>query len=71
MNLIRSSGLGGDSRIFGQMEVIKISPIFCFNNILSYLGLQEVFHVFLNKFEIAVSHLFHIIFSNDKFTLVS
>ena len=27
---------------------------------------QEVFHVYLNKFEIAVSHLFLIIFSNNK-----
>ena len=32
--------------------------------------IQEVFHVYLNKFEIAVSHLFRIIFSNNKFTLV-
>ena len=34
-------------------------------------GLQEVFHVYLNKIEIAVSHLFLIIFSNNKFTLVN
>ena len=33
--------------------------------------LQEVFHVYLNKFEIALSHLFLIIFSNNKFTLVN
>ena len=33
--------------------------------------IQEVFHVYLNKFEIAVSHLFLIIFSNYKFTLVN
>ena len=33
--------------------------------------IQEVFHVYLNKFEIAVSHLFLIIFSNNKFTLVN
>ena len=33
--------------------------------------LQEVFHVYLNKFVIAVSHLFLIIFSNNKFTLVN
>ena len=32
---------------------------------------QEVFHVYLNKFEIAVSQLFLIIFSNNKFTLVN
>ena len=31
----------------------------------------EVFHVYLNKFEISVSHLFLIIFSNNKFTLVN
>ena len=39
----------------------------------SYLKtyLQEVFHVYLNKFEIAVSHLFLIIFSYNKFTLVN
>ena len=28
-----------------------------------------MFHVYLNKFEIAVSHLFIIIFSTNKFTL--
>ena len=33
--------------------------------------IQEVFHVYLNKFEIGVSHLFLIIFSNNKFTLVN
>ena len=33
--------------------------------------LQEVFHVYLNKFEIALSHLFFIIFSNNKFTWVN
>ena len=33
--------------------------------------LQEVFIVYLNKFEIAVSHLFLIIFRNNKFTLVN
>ena len=33
--------------------------------------LQEVFHVYLNKFEIAVSHLFLIIFINNKFTVVN
>ena len=32
--------------------------------------LQEVFHVYLNKFEIAVSHLFLIIFRNNKFYIV-
>ena len=30
-----------------------------------------MFHVYLNKFEIAVSHLFLFIFSNNKFTLVN
>ena len=35
------------------------------------LRIQEVFHVYLNKFEIAVSHSFLIIFSNNKFTLVN
>ena len=33
--------------------------------------IQEVFHVYLNKFEIAVSHSFLIIFSFNKFTLVN
>ena len=33
------------------------------------LGVQEVFHVYLNKFEIAVSHLLLIIFSNNIFTI--
>ena len=33
--------------------------------------IREVFHVYLSKFEIAVSHLFFIIFSNNKFTLVN
>ena len=32
---------------------------------------QEVFHVYLNKFEIAVSQLFLILFSNIKLTLVN
>ena len=36
-----------------------------------YTSVQEVFHVYLNKFEIAVSHLFLIIFSKNKFTLVN
>ena len=33
--------------------------------------IQEVFHVYMNKFEIAVSHLLLIICSNNKFTLVN
>ena len=33
--------------------------------------IQEVFHVYLNQFETAVSHFFLIIFSNNKFTLVN
>ena len=33
--------------------------------------LQEMFHVYLSKFEIPVSHLFLIIFSNNKFTLIN
>ena len=33
--------------------------------------IHEVFHVYLSKFEIAVSHLFLILFSNNKFTLVN
>ena len=33
--------------------------------------IQEVFHVYLNKFENVVSHLFLIIFSNNKFTMVN
>ena len=32
--------------------------------------IQEVFHVYLNKFEIAVSHSFLIIFCNNKLTLL-
>ena len=39
--------------------------------ICSLAYIQEVFHVYLNKFEIAVSHLFLIIFSNNKCTLVN
>ena len=35
------------------------------------MKIKEVFHVYLNKFEIAVSHLFLIIFGNNKFTLVN
>ena len=35
------------------------------------ISIQEVFHAYLNTFEIAVSHLFLIIFSNNKFTLVN
>ena len=33
--------------------------------------MQEVFHVYLNKLEIAVSHLFLIIFTNNKYKLVN
>ena len=33
--------------------------------------IQEVFHVYLNKFEMAVVHLFLIIICNDIFTLVN
>ena len=33
--------------------------------------LQEVFHVYLNKFEFALSDLLHIKFSNYTFTLVN
>ena len=36
-----------------------------------YKDVQEVFHVYLNKFEIVASHLFLIKFSNNKFTLVN
>ena len=35
------------------------------------VDIQEVFHVYLNKFENAVSHLFPIIFGNNKFKLVN
>ena len=42
----------------------------CSSNICCFF-VQEVFHVYLNKFEIAVSHLFLIIFSNDKGVLSS
>ena len=38
---------------------------------ISHFLIQEVFRVYLNKFEIGVSHLFLIIFSNYKFTLVN
>ena len=33
--------------------------------------IQEVFHVYLNKFEIAVSHSFLTILSSNKFTFVN
>ena len=36
-----------------------------------YIQLQEVFHVYLNKFENAVSHLFLFMFSNIKLTLIN
>ena len=42
-----------------------------FSPCVSMIKIQEVFHVYLNKFEIALSHLFHIKFSNNKFTLVN
>ena len=34
-------------------------------------NVQEVYHVYLNKFKIALSHLFLILFSDDTFTLVN
>ena len=40
-------------------------------NIGLHCVLQEVFHVYLNTFEIAVSHLFLIILSNIKLTLIN
>ena len=36
-----------------------------------HFDIQEVFHVYLNKFENVVSHLFLIMFGNNKFTLVN
>ena len=32
---------------------------------MNILGVQEVFHVYLNKFENAVTHLFFIILGNS------
>ena len=46
-----------------MQTLMKIHP--------AVLEIQEVFHVYLNKFEIAVSHSFLIIFCNNKFTLVN
>ena len=40
-------------------------------DLIGLLYLQEVFHVYLNKFKIEVSHLFLIIFSYNKFTPVN
>ena len=55
--------------------MLYIFYVFChlqiFINISMFLKIQEVFHVYFNKFEIAISHLFFIIFSNNKFTLVN
>ena len=34
-------------------------------NIEAQMGIQEVFHVYLNKFENAVTHLFLLIFGNN------
>ena len=45
------------------MATIIVVVAFLFTEII-----QEVFHVYLNKFEIAVSPSFLIIFSNNKFT---
>ena len=36
-----------------------------FNSALIANNVQEVFHVYLNKFENAITHLFLIIFGND------
>ena len=38
---------------------------------VKYLTIQEVFHVYLNKFKTVVSHSFLILFSNNRFTLVN
>ena len=35
------------------------------------IQIQDVFHVYLSKFKIVVFHLFLIILSNDKFSLVN
>ena len=54
-----------------MLTVFMINVMFVFGAIdICLFGLsiiQEVFHVYLNKFEIAVSHLFLFIFSNHQF----
>ena len=40
-------------------------------SLVASLDIQEVFYVYLNKFEIAVSQLFLIVINNDKLTLVN
>ena len=44
-----------------RVKVPSFQKVTCFSTI------QEVFHVYLNKFESAVSHSFLIIFSDNKF----
>ena len=55
------------------IKFLSFVSVFCSSNFSCSMIVhtQEVFHVYLNKFEIAVSHLFLIIFSNNTFSLVN
>ena len=52
-----------------KAETLLMSSLI--DNIILASDIQEVFHVYLKKIEIAASHSFLIIFSNNKFTLVN
>ena len=43
------------------MLAVSVVIFFYFVDFLSLLLLQEAFHVYLNKFEIVVTHLFFVI----------
>ena len=54
-----------------EITLIELAPspyFFCLKNLSC---IQEVFHVYLNKFENAFIHLFLVIFGNNRFQWVS
>ena len=56
------------------MRNIMHAHFYCFvlkKNVTCFKKFLEVFHVYLNNFEIVVSHFVLIILSNNKFTLVN
>ena len=49
----------------GMFDLVLFGIIKCSQHYGFYHVIQDVFHVYLNKFEIVVTHLFLIIFCNN------
>ena len=52
-------------------RIIKKRDENAVRRISSSFAIQEMFHVYFNKFEIAISHFILIILGNNKFTFVN